>query len=144
MSRNLNDLAIRMQELKKELPVKVATLTNKVALYLVKELTLVTPVDTSKALSNWQLSKTGKPSKELQAYVSGSRGSSFGASSAATQLEATQNIKGRKLGQTVFISNLADYIVKLNSGSSRQAPAGFVESAVLKARNNIKRYKLEL
>ncbi len=39
-------------------------------------------------------------------------------------------LAGYKLGQRVIINNNVPYIVPLNSGSSTQAPAGFVEKAV--------------
>lgn len=43
---------------------------------------------------------------------------------------ARATLVGYQLGQRVIINNNVPYIVRLNSGSSTQAPSGFVEKAV--------------
>jgi hypothetical protein len=43
-------------------------------------------------------------------------------------------LTNKKPGQSIYVQNNASYIKRLNEGSSTQAPAGFVEAAILFAR----------
>jgi antitoxin (DNA-binding transcriptional repressor) of toxin-antitoxin stability system len=105
---------------------------------VVKHLLEVTPVDTTKAMSNW-LVGIGEPQKvELEARVEGEAGSSKAASAAATYAETDRLIRTVKAGQTVYITNNTPYIGRLNAGSSSQAPAGFIEGAGLIGREVLK------
>ena len=84
-----------------------------------------TPVDTGWARSNW-IPNIGEP---LDAPV-GSRSNV----STGPQNQAEAGIAGYTLSKgRVYISNNVPYILRLNEGSSRQAPAGFVQRAVAKA-----------
>lgn len=79
-----------------------------------------TPVDTGFARGNW-VPTVGAPS-----MLPVSRLDPTGAGAVARI-----KIFGQRytLGTTVFITNNAPYIGRLNAGSSRQAPAGFVEQS---------------
>lgn len=101
-----------------------------VATDVLKELVYTTPVDTSKALSNWQVGIGSPVSNEIEAYAQGQRGSTAGTSSAEALAVGIARLSARKVGEPVYISNLADYIVDLNDGASGQAAPGFVERAV--------------
>lgn len=139
MARNLLDLANSIKKRKKELAILSSETSKKVAFQMLKHLTLVTPVDTSKALSNWQLS-IGEPAQsEREAFFLGSKGSTKFASASKTVAEASSVLKSKKPGQSIWISNLADYIVDLNNGSSRQHPGGFVDSALIVGRETLKK-----
>ncbi len=50
------------------------------------------------------------------------------------------DFSGYKLGQTIFMANNLPYIISLNNGSSKQADAGFIDDAILRAIRNAKRY----
>ncbi|MGH3378307.1 MAG: hypothetical protein ACRDP6_26650 [Actinoallomurus sp.] len=81
-----------------------------------------TPRDTGWASANW-IASVGKPFEG----VVGSRDSVNTAQQAAS-LDA---LLGYKTAQgSAFISNSVPYIVPLNFGHSKQAPAGFVNFAV--------------
>lgn len=85
-----------------------------------------TPVDTGWARANW-VPRIGTPPK-------GTSGSPESVSVAAQSLGIAQVAGGYRLAAgPVFISNNVPYIVFLNEGSSQQAPAGFVQNAVMKA-----------
>lgn len=81
-----------------------------------------TPVDTGRARGNWQVS-LGFPVVEEQDLVDKAGTVTIAAGAAV--------IRSRQSGQTIFISNNVPYIGRLNQGSSSQAPANFVEMAVM-------------
>ena len=93
-----------------------------------------TPVDTSAALSNYNVTSEFPTPAIFPAVAPGVAGSTFSTSSQATIGEGVGKISSSKPGQSIFISNFIDYLQYLNDGSSVQAPAGFVETSVLKGR----------
>lgn len=93
-------------------------------------ITLETPVDTSKAISNWRLS-TGSPiSGEIDAYAKGKTGSTFSISRGLVVSFANAYLNVRKIGEPVYIINHVDYIADLNAGTSPQASAGFITKEI--------------
>lgn len=104
-----------------------------VALAADQALVMGTPVDTSRARSNWLVS-CGEPRDDtIEPYVPGKGGSSAAASSQAALEQGKQEIEASPVGATIYISNNLPYITKLNEGWSRQAPSGFVEKAIEEA-----------
>lgn len=83
-----------------------------------------TPVDTGWASSNW-IPHVGTP-------VLRPAGSPTNVSDAAQQA-GIASVLGYRSSGPVFVSNNVPYILRLNEGSSRQAPAGFVQAAIAKA-----------
>lgn len=118
--------------------MKVATRVNRAVVIMVRELAIATPVDTSQALSNWIVGIGAVDPSYITPWSPGFAGSTQAASVAETVAAAKVMLEGRKLGTRVFVSNSAPYIRKLNAGSSRQAPAGFVEGAVMKAQVSLR------
>lgn len=110
--------------------------TEKVTEFVITRLTLnitanlveTTPVDLGWARANW-VPAIGVP-------FTGNAGAvdpdDAGVSAqGARQQAAIAAMTAYKLGRgSVFISNNVPYIGRLNAGSSRQAPAGFVQGAV--------------
>lgn len=109
-----------------------------VATQIIVDVVIHTPVDTSKALSNWQAGLSGKNENRLLPHVAGSHGSTQGASIGATIAAAVQTLREARPGQTIHIFNNLPYIRKLNDGSSQQQPAGFVERAALVGRKALR------
>lgn len=135
---DLATLARRIEKYEKNLPIKANEIVVKVALKVVEQLVSSppegTPVDTSKAESNWQVGVLRRPTTYLPAYVVGEKGSTQGASAAAVMAAATAALAGRKSGQVIYISNVAPYIRRLAyEGHSKQSPPGWVEAAVMNA-----------
>lgn len=94
------------------------------ALTLHKELVLHTPILTGKAKAEWQIGLDQEPTAEV-----------LGRTRPPTQVDyatyaqaAEQTLERYQSGQTIYIVNNAPYIAALNAGSSRQAPAYFIES----------------
>lgn len=101
------------------------------------DLVLVTPVDTSRAVSNWQIGVGVKPESELAPYFPGRRGSTAELSSNTALSVGLSKIEQVQPGQPIFISNLTPYIGELDSGSSRQFAGGFRARATIVAKNAI-------
>lgn len=93
-----------------------------------RNLALRTPFDTGRAAASWNASLNG-PNKRHQP----DEAQFAGRAEAAAAGEV--NLQGIKLGDSVHVSNSVLYIWRLNAGSSRQAPANFVEEVVQKTRS---------
>lgn len=106
-------------------------LVRKVALAVDSTVVLATPVDTGQARSNWQVSLDQPEQNTIPPYDPGSQGSSAQNNANAAINQGKQVIASYKGGVDICIANNLDYIDDLNNGKSLQAPAGFVEEAVL-------------
>jgi hypothetical protein len=134
MGKSLLDLAKDIERREKELAKANSQRAVSFAQQIVIELANDTPVDTSEALSNWQVALGTPVATDIPPWMPGTMGSTYVYSRNATIAAAKRNLAAKKPGQSIFISNLAAYIIELNQGSSRQAPAGFIEAAILRAR----------
>lgn len=139
---NLDEFADLMDKRAAQLPKIVSDAAASTALVIVSDLAYNTPVDTSKALSSWFVT-IGEPASAIgQAHYVGQAGSTQD-ESAQTTIKLAQTVLGTKQpGQTIFITNNQPYIQRLNAGYSKQQPAGFVERAILVARNALTRFKI--
>jgi len=88
-----------------------------------------TPVDTSEAESNWQVSLNSPANFPLPAIVEGSRGSTAEESARQAKAHILRVLKDKQPGEPAWLSNVAEHIVDLNNGTSKQEPRGFVERA---------------
>jgi len=101
-------------------------LTAKTAVTAVRLLKERTPVDTGWARSNLVLSVGAPTTDPVGSKDSVDNGTSEGS------ISLVQSTYQTKQG-SVFINNRVFYINRLNSGSSDQAPAGFIERAINEA-----------
>ena len=83
---------------------------------------LGTPVDTGHARSNWHIGLGAAVTEETD---------TFDKIGSETLSKHQSVIASRRAGQDVYNSNNVPYIGMLNRGHSSQAPAMFVEQAVL-------------
>lgn len=143
MAKTLFDLANSLERRAAALDDKASGLAVSVAVAIVDNLSQVTPVDTSKAISNWQVTLGSASAGEIPAHVEGKFGSTFGVSSKATRNLARFDLRQKRPGVKIFVSNAAPYIVNLNDGSSKQEPAGFVQRAVLIGNKIVKKSKIK-
>lgn len=111
---------------------------QNVALAVMEELVFSTPNKTGKTISNYRAELDGFETSVLrEAY------SPFGgreANGSPTLDQARRTIKAYKVGKSpdIIISNPASWLKKLNAGSSKQAPAGFIQAAILRGRMKAK------
>lgn len=110
---------------------------KKVALEAITYLAYNTPVDTSKALSNWVVGY-GEPARVIfEPHIPGKGGSTKEQSASATvALNAKLLERRRKPGEKIYISNSLPYIKRLNAGHSPQNKL-FWEVALLMIRKGL-------
>lgn len=120
---NFNDAAALLVRIQRGMIVGPRELRQLEGRAFYGRVVLGTPVDTGAAASNWRVG--------------------IGAADASFDLEKTSILSALKDGilaismlktaADLLITHSADYIVKLNQGSSQQAPAMFVELAAAEA-----------
>jgi hypothetical protein len=128
----LRTLAKRLNAYADDLDDLVYEKIARVTLAVVRALTDATPADTSKAVSNWRVGTDA--SAAIPAHYAGEQGSTKGASAAVALAQAEAAIRAAKGAKKLVVFNAVPYIRRLNEGSSLQAPAGFVEAAILRGR----------
>ena len=121
------------------------SMMRKTVITVASAVALRTPVDTGRARANWQTHIGSAPAGLVSGFAEGTKGSTGGQAVAQATNAATQEM-GRYApadsGKEVYISNNLPYIGKLNQGSSKQAPAGFIEAAVMAGLNAIRKARL--
>ena len=140
---DLLSLAERIDKLDEQFSGHGNDLKKKAAVEVLDHLTAATPVDTSNAVSNWQVGVNQKIGSSIKPYFPGILGSTAAQSSQMAFEVGKRKIEQSKPGEVIYLSNLVDYIKKLNAGTSKQAPAGFVEASVAIARNQLKSVKFK-
>lgn len=131
---DLNALAKRLNKIADNIEAAPSKVAAAFTLVLVEELIERTPVDTSKALSNWLTSLDDPVLIDQDAYYEGLRGSTASASKAEALAFAARILANKEPGQDIFLANSAPYIRDLENGSSSQAPAGFTKQSLAIAR----------
>lgn len=137
--KSLNRKLLKFQ---KEVNERINFVKKRYAQLIVWELIYATPVDTSKALSNWIVNLRKAKGKEIEALYVGVGGSTFSASASMAYSLGNAIIQRAKVGEIIYITNSVDYLELLNKGYSTQAPVGFIEKAVQRATEQAKRIKL--
>ena len=114
-------------------------IVRRVALAVDQAVVTSTPVDTGRARSNWQVGLSSPVTSVRGSYVEG-EGGSTAAANTQSAIEAARlrltSYRGDPGG--VYISNSLPYTSRLNEGSSAQAPAGFVETAIQVGNNAVR------
>lgn len=142
MANDLLKLATRLEKLAKKVEVSASNTAVKAATSILTQLSVLTPVDTSQALSSWVVSLGSPSGLKRTPFVHGKRGSSANASAKAMLRVGYDTLKTKVPGQPIYITNNQDYIVDLNNGSSTQQPAGFIQRAVVAGSVELKKYKV--
>ena len=130
--RSFEQFSKRMQVIAAGIITNSNAIKQRTALVLDRDLVLATPVDTGHARSNWHVS-VENPSDEISSikdpeYTPGPK--EEGIISAAVP------------GQSIYVTNNLPYMGALNDGHSAQAPAGFVEEAILNASRFMSKQKV--
>jgi hypothetical protein len=114
---------------------KMTQVGRKVALELFGRVILKTPVDTGRARANWQVTigTTANGTVEIDDKSGG-----------ATMSAATAASAGFNAGDTIYLTNNLPYILKLEEGSSQQAPAGMVALTVQEFAAIVKQIGIEV
>lgn len=107
------------QSIARDIAKKHRLLCLRLALDIDSRLVLATPVKDGRARSNW-LASIGSPRRD-QVEIR---------STEETIAEAVGVVDKAPQFPLIYISNNLPYIQRLNEGSSKQAPAAFVETAI--------------
>lgn len=119
------------------------TLMRKTVITVASAVALRTPVDTGRARANWQTQIGSAASGVISGFPAGSKGSTGAAAVGIATSKAVEVMsRYKRSGVDVYISNNLPYIGPLNQGSSKQAPAGFIESAIQAGQNAIRKARL--
>lgn len=122
----------------------VNTAARDITIAMATDLIWHTPVDITTAASNWQASLNSPAFLPLPAIFPGERGSTAEASRSEALAHVKRAIAPKRAGEPIFLSNLTDYILDLNMGSSRQEPPGFLERGILVAERFAQAYQLRI
>lgn len=141
MASSLLTLAKRFERRASGLRQNASDLSVQVVDAIVRELVSNTPVDSSQALSNWQVALSTPAQARLDAFYTGEKGSTQEISAAAAMAAARAILRSKKPGVDVIVSNVVPYINRLNEGYSDQAPAGFIERSILVGRSVLAKRK---
>lgn len=101
----------------------------------------MTPVDTGQAVSSWKVGLNYKP-RGTRIFSEGTSGSTASANRSAVLAQELPKISARVTGQTISVVNTAPYIQRLNNGSSKKAPAGFIDSAYQSATIEVRKRRI--
>ena len=134
---DISELPSRIRLLKKNLASERVRIVKQVALKMLDTLVNSTPVDTSKALSNWQASINTPIDTPRNAIAEGSRGSTRNQSAAIAYALGEIQIEKYKLNEVIHITNNLEYIEGLNNGTISKQPGLFVEKAIQIADANL-------
>ena len=144
VTRTLLDLANSLERRVKGLDKQASEAAVQVALTILGDLVFVTPVDSSQALSNWQVSLDAPVDDKISPHFPGEKGSTQRSSANAALAAARGVLAGKKAGDTIYITNVLPYIRRLNDGYSGQAPAGFVQRALLVGNKRLRNLKIKV
>lgn len=130
----LRRLARQVQEINDGLEERANGLAVRAANTLVGYLAFNTPVDTSQALSNWQIGINGPVQTDIQPHFPGDLGSTQRPSANETIRLARARLRTKLPGQDIYVSNPLPYIGLLDAGLSPQNRL-FVAAGLVVARN---------
>ena len=135
----LGGFAQKMRKASKAVLTNTDKLVKEIACDVLAIVVNDTPVDVGTAKSNWHVGIDNAPSMVQSAYDPGEKGSTeiSNIEQAIAQGEAV--IATYAGSQEIHITNNLDYINDLNSGSSNQAPPGYVQDAVLEALGKVQK-----
>lgn len=124
-AKSLRELAAACKSAARSIDKDINEIIKTAGIKLAFRLVYETPVDTSQALSNWQVSYEIPTSSKLRAYKEGEKGSTKEYSAAKAFNRAKQLIKKKPPRIDLIISNNLTYIHKLNMGGSNQQPTAY-------------------
>lgn len=130
---SLDDFAKRLDRIAVRVEGNVEKAVKDCAGTVLRSVVDNTPVDTGYARSNWTPELDRAFEGLFPARVPGKAGSTAEENAAATIEAGTPTIEAFDIAanREIHITNNAPHIQPLNDGHSRQAPAGFVQMAVM-------------
>lgn len=135
---SLGDFGKHMRKhVAKKVESETARFLADAAVEVVMDVSRATPIRTGQAQSNW-LTAIGH---QFPYYIANEKANNAWYDSVQWAQDAVKTVK---YSDVIHITNNVPYIVKLNQGSSTQAPALFVQTAVLRASYRLKGFRFDL
>lgn len=134
--RNQKAFEISVDKFAKQIGVDVVTVVKKLSFDIFADVVAGTPVDTGRAMNNWNIS-VGSINPSVNDI-----GGSANTLAAAKRASAPAKLAGIRPFDTVWISNHLPYIGFLEEGSSSQAPNGWVSQAIQRNLSQLARFAL--
>ncbi|MFG1289469.1 HK97 gp10 family phage protein [Xanthobacter versatilis] len=141
---SLDDFAKRIDRIAVRVEGNVERAVKDCAGAVLRSVVENTPVDTGMARSNWTLELDRAFEGLFPARVPGEKGSTAEENATATIEAGTPTIEAFDIAanREIHITNNAPHIQPLNDGHSRQAPAGFVQMAVMEGLATVRGAKI--
>lgn len=136
---NLLQLAKKLEGMADSIEKDASAHAVLVAKKVVSNLAYETPVDTSRALSNWIVTLDSPTREMIEAHYPGEKGSTQGLSAQLTEGNADNALRYKKPGQKIFITNNQPYVPALEWSHPQ---SGFVERALFLGRKIASKFKL--
>lgn len=133
---DLGTFAKRIRKIGSNIEKNADEAVRRCALAVDSAVVLATPVDTGRARGNWQV-ELNTPAQGTPDNLSPSGREAIEAGKAKIAA-----YKGGTKQASVNITNNLPYIGKLNDGHSAQAPAGFVEKAIMVGVDAVKNFSV--
>lgn len=124
----------------KKTGLKADDVVRKIAFDVYGGIVRKTPVDTGRAKGNWQIS-VGSPATDA---IDRTDTTKLGSANQAQFSDAQSAVNGYKGRGDIIIRNNVEYIVGLEYGTSKQAPAGMVRVTVAKWKKFLRDAVLEV
>ncbi len=129
MSREIEQFNREIDEFAKSIPNEAITMQRKIVLEALRRLVMKTPVETGRARGGWQATIGSQAKGQIDTL------DKDGLETITRGLAALSSLKPY---QVVWITNNVDYIEFLETGSSKQAPAGMLVITVEELRTMFK------
>lgn len=140
----LDDFAKRIDRIAVRVEGKLERAVKDCAGAVLRSVVENTPVDTGMARSNWTPELDRAFEGLFPARVPGEKGSTAEENAATTIEAGTPTIEAFDIrnNESIHITNNALHIQPLNDGHSKQAPAGFVQTAVMEGLATVRGAKI--
>jgi|688.fasta_scaffold777359_2 hypothetical protein len=125
----LNGLAKRMRSLSKDIARETNEIAKQTANVVLETLVIAMPVDTSQAVSNWQIGLGSPNTNTIGPHYPGKGGSTRNQSSTQTLSIGRILISSKKPGVALHITNAVDYIEKIDASGGSSMP-GFSSKGI--------------
>lgn len=141
---NFDDFAKRIDRIAVRVEGNVERAVKDCAGAVLRSVVENTPVDTGYARSNWTPELDRAFEGLFPARVPGEKGSTAEENAAATIEAGKPTIEAFEIAanREIHITNNAPHIQPLNDGHSKQAPAGFVQMAVMEGLATVRGAKI--
>lgn len=139
--KTLRGLASRMRALPREIREQANEIAKQTGNVVLQTLVVKMPVDTSQAVSNWQVGLGSPNTNQIPPHHPGKYGNTRGPSSAQTISVGRILISSKQPGVKLHITNAVDYIDIIDANSSMP---GFSSAGINAGINYVRAAKLKV